>query len=56
MPDKLRVLFVCEKNDARSLMAQALLRHSDCEHIEAFSAGLVASEIDARLRMTCHTA
>ena len=46
MNDKLRVLFVCAKNDARSLIAEALLRHADSEHFEAFSAGLVASEID----------
>ncbi|AZD07693.1 Arsenate reductase [Pseudomonas chlororaphis] len=48
MTDKLRVLFVCARNDARSLMAQALLRHADAEHFEAFSAGLEASEIDPR--------
>ncbi|MCE6976508.1 arsenate reductase ArsC [Pseudomonas frederiksbergensis] len=48
MADKLRVLFVCAKNDVRSLMAQALLRHTDSEHFEAFSAGLVASEVDPR--------
>ena len=48
MADKIRVLFVCAKNDARSLMAQALLRHADSEHFEAFSAGLAASEIDPR--------
>ncbi|MGY3303805.1 protein-tyrosine-phosphatase [Pseudomonas sp. PvR086] len=46
MNEKLRVLFVCAKNDARSLIAEALLRHTDSEHFEAFSAGLVASEID----------
>lgn len=27
MADKLRVLFVCAKNDVHSLMAEALLRH-----------------------------
>lgn len=46
MNDKLRVLFVCAKNDARSLIAEALLRHTDSEHFESFSAGLMASEID----------
>ncbi len=50
MADKLRVLFVCAKNDVRSLMAEALLRHSDCEHFEALSAGLVASEVDPPAR------
>jgi protein-tyrosine-phosphatase len=48
MTDKFRVLFVCAKNDVRSLMAEALLRHTDSEHFEAFSAGLEASEIDSR--------
>lgn len=48
MTDKYRVLFVCAKNDIRSLMAEALLRHTDSEHFEAFSAGLEASEVDPR--------
>ena len=48
MADKCRVLFVCAKNDVRSLMAEALLRHTDSAHFEAFSAGLEASEIDSR--------
>ncbi|MGE7958557.1 arsenate reductase ArsC [Pseudomonas sp. NPDC089530] len=48
MTDPIRVLFVCARNDARSLMAEALLRHADAEHFEACSAGLVASEIDPR--------
>ena len=48
MADKCRVLFVCAKNDVRSPMAEALLRHTDSVHFEAFSAGLEASEIDSR--------
>ena len=48
MAEKIRVLFVCANNDVRSLMAEALLRHTDTEHFEAFSAGLVASEVDPR--------
>ncbi|WP_166363638.1 arsenate reductase ArsC [Pseudomonas akapageensis] len=48
MPDKFRVLFVCAKNDARSLIAEALLKHTDSEHFEAFSAGLEAGEVDPR--------
>ncbi|HCS41215.1 MAG TPA: arsenate reductase ArsC [Pseudomonas sp.] len=48
MADKLRVLFVCAKNDVRSVMAEALLRHTDSSHFEAYSAGLEASEIDSR--------
>lgn len=48
MADRCRVLFVCAKNDVRSLMAEALLRHTDSVHFDAFSAGLEASEIDSR--------
>lgn len=48
MADKFRVLFVCAKNDVRSLMAEALLRHTDSVHFEPCSAGLEASEIDPR--------
>jgi len=48
MSEKFRVLFVCAKNDVRSLLAEALLRHTDSSHFAAFSAGLTASEIDQR--------
>lgn len=48
MAEKIRILFVCANNDVRSLMAEALLRHTDSEHFEAFSAGLAASEVDPR--------
>lgn len=48
MSDKRRVLFVCAKNDVRSLMAEALLRHLDPSHFEVFSAGLTTSGIDQR--------
>lgn len=48
MTDKRRVLFVCAHNDVRSLMAEALLRHTDSEHFESFSAGLEATEVDPR--------
>lgn len=48
MADKFRVLFVCAKNDVRSLMAETLLRHTDSVHFEAFSAGLAANGIDPR--------
>jgi protein-tyrosine-phosphatase len=48
MADKLRVLFVCAKNDVRSVMAEALLRHTDSSHFEAYSAGIEAGEIDSR--------
>ncbi|KPU60489.1 low molecular weight phosphotyrosine phosphatase family protein [Pseudomonas fluorescens] len=39
MTSKARVLFVCTANAARSQLAQALMRHIDSEHFEAFSAG-----------------
>lgn len=48
MDHKLRVLFVCAANAARSQMGEALLRHADSEHFEAFSAGIVPQEIDPR--------
>lgn len=50
MDRKLRVLFVCAANAARSQMAQALLRHADPEHFEAFSAGITPREVDPRTR------
>ncbi len=40
MPTRKRVLFVCEANAARSLMAEAILRHIAGEHFEVHSAGL----------------
>ncbi|MFJ2485051.1 arsenate reductase ArsC [Pseudomonas sp. NPDC087639] len=48
MSDKYRVLFVCAKNDVRSLLAEALLRHTDSGHFDAFSAGLTIGGIDQR--------
>ena len=39
MSQKTRVLFLCVANAARSQMAEALLRHTDPEGYEAFSAG-----------------
>ncbi|MHC8367221.1 arsenate reductase ArsC [Pseudomonas sp. ZT5P21] len=48
MTEKSRVLFVCAQNDIRSLMAEALLRNTDSQHFEAFSAGLEPSEVDPR--------
>ena len=48
MDDRLRVLFVCIANDARSLIAEAVLRHADPEHFEAFSAGVRPISVDPR--------
>ncbi|MCO7513880.1 arsenate reductase ArsC [Pseudomonas guariconensis] len=50
MNPRLRVLFVCIHNDARSLIAEAVLRHADPEHFEAFSAGVRPTEVDPRVR------
>lgn len=48
MDRKTHVLFVCAANAARSQMAEALLRHADPEHFEAFSAGMRPTEVDPR--------
>lgn len=48
MSDKIRTLFVCVANSARSLMAEALLRHTDSEHFAAFSAGTAPATVDPR--------
>ena len=48
MASKARVLFVCTANAARSQLAQALLRHTDSEHFEAFSAGTTPTQVDPR--------
>lgn len=39
MTDKIRVLFVCTANAARSQIAEALLRYTNSERFEVFSAG-----------------
>lgn len=51
MTSKTRVLFLCVANAARSQMAEALLRHTDPENYEAFSAGTVPGEVDPRARL-----
>tara|TARA_Y100001968_G_C19454182_1_gene771059 strand:- start:15199 stop:15660 length:462 start_codon:yes stop_codon:yes gene_type:complete len=51
MTSKTRVLFLCVANSARSQMAEALLRHTDPDGYEAFSAGTLPDEVDRRARM-----
>lgn len=51
MSQKTRVLFLCVANAARSQMAEALLRHTDPENYEAFSAGTQPAEVDPRARL-----
>jgi len=50
MTQKKRVLFLCVANSSRSQMAEALLRHTDSEHFEAFSAGTAPTALDPRAR------
>ncbi|MDX5372584.1 MAG: metalloregulator ArsR/SmtB family transcription factor [Pseudomonadaceae bacterium] len=50
MSQKKRVLFLCVANSSRSQMAEALLRHTDSEHFEAFSAGSAPTQVDDRAR------
>lgn len=55
MSRKKRVLFLCVANSSRSQMAEALLRHTDPKHFEAFSAGSAPTEVDFRARSALET-
>lgn len=44
--DKIRVLFLCSGNTARSQMAEAWLRHHAGERFEVYSAGLEPSVVN----------
>ncbi|MGH8353236.1 MAG: arsenate reductase ArsC [Pseudomonas sp.] len=48
MAEKIRVLFLCVANAARSQLAEALLRHTDAERFAAFSAGSRPGAVDPR--------
>jgi arsenate reductase (thioredoxin) len=43
--DRMRVLFLCTHNSARSQMAEGLLRNLAADHFEAFSAGTEATRV-----------
>jgi arsenate reductase len=44
--DKMKVLFLCEHNSARSQMAEGLLRHLYGENYEVFSAGATPTQVN----------
>ena len=50
MSQKKRVLFICVANACRSLMAEALLRHTAGGQFEVYSAGTAPTEVDERAR------
>jgi len=50
MDQKKRILFICVANSCRSLMAEALLRHSGGEYFEVYSAGTEPTEVNEQAR------
>ncbi|MGA9098693.1 MAG: arsenate reductase ArsC [Methanotrichaceae archaeon] len=46
--DKMKILFICYHNSARSQMAEGLLRALYGNRYEAYSAGIEASQVDPR--------
>ena len=46
--DKMKILFICYHNSARSQMAEGLLRALYGDRYEAYSAGIEASQVDPR--------
>ena len=50
MSKKVKVLFVCTGNACRSQMAEAWARRLRSDTIEPYSAGLIASGVDPRVR------
>jgi arsenate reductase len=47
-PAKIKVLFLCGGNSCRSQMAEGFVRHLKGDLMEAYSAGVVAREVDPR--------
>jgi arsenate reductase len=45
VPERIRVLFLCTHNSARSQMAEGLLRHMAGDRFEAMSAGTEATHV-----------
>jgi arsenate reductase len=48
MNDKIRILFICTANAARSQMAEGLLRSKYGDHFDVFSAGTRKSRVSVR--------
>ena len=55
-PDRIRVLFLCVRNDCRSQMAEAWARHLTGGRIESWSAGIVTGTLDPYAVQVMHEA